>query len=359
MERYNRLSKLLKENTQEGINCNQKVKALFLSEYLKELEMALCDNHPFVLWKTRQWQLGDHPFFNKVEEINKRAGRVIFVIDAAVGKDKVKPNVNADDDKEKVIFSNDTPLPFPLNQVIGRNHIRIHILGEKAYLSAIDFAQYAFNREELVYKVTDSELVQWLKIAALNERSFSQPVGEYIVHRANGREKSPIEKALRSKIKELTLSQVDCSLTIVSSWIPDAFIDNLMQLLKNNQRSRVNIIIRSPTEFESIAKLPFTLTKMIAYAHLGLAKELGLDFKERSRLRVCRAEEDFHAKFAMARFGKKDENEMNFWWLVGTDNFTRFGYKARTSEFALEGTDSELFNDLKRYINYIGVKINV
>lgn len=349
MER-DRLFNQIKEKQKENESLPA-VTALSVSEYLKELKELNNSSLPHVLWQTRQWKPGNHPFFKEVERINREASSVIFVIDSSCEKDFTKKNGKVTGCNFKVVFTNPTHLPSPFNSVIGRNHMRIHILGETAYFSGMDFAQYVFDREELIYKVNDPELVQWFKIAALTDKSFSQPVKGYTIHRANGKESSPINETLRKKIQNLASSQIKTVLTITSSWIPDSIIDELMFLLKNNPNSKVNIIIRSPIEFESVSKLPFTLTKMIAYACLSLAKLIDLDSESKQRLRIFQAKKDFHAKFAAVA------GDENYWWLIGTDNFTRFGYAARTSEIGLEGTDKNLYQNLLDYLSDIGVNL--
>lgn len=117
-------------------------------------------------------------------------------------------------------------------QFIGRNHVRVVLLGETAYLSTFDFAEKSFDRDELFLKITDPQIVQAVKIISMwdyrnKHDSWSQHIDGIDILFDSGNKVSRY-LSVYAEEKLIDCIQRGSTVWIASSWHPDEIEKALM-----------------------------------------------------------------------------------------------------------------------------------
>lgn len=327
------------------------IEILTLPEYKQELERSLSGDDEairHVLLQARQFEPGEKVgrIFEALMRTN--AQLTIVNVDASARKGyetDFSPRVGSNGHRVHVNYTRSQFASWPfIGHYIGRNHIRMVLVNETAYISTLDFAERCFERDELIYKITQPELVQIMKIVALWNYEKQQP--EYRVKAGGIQVLFDTGKDSGGYISRYTESEIvaragkDSSMWVSSSWFPDELNQAIEWAV--GQGCAVNLLLNRPDEFESIKKLPFTLTKMAAWN----------TFRGQTWAEQCRvfypSQKVTHAKFVLIT-GSNGEN----WWIAGTSNHSRFGSMARTAEIGLAGTNLEIAEQLLSYIDSV------
>ena len=278
--------------------------------------------------------------------VEHQSGIVVINVDSSARRDYEKgfANIQMNGIQESVRFTHEKYSKIPLiGPYIGRNHVRMILIGETAYLSSFDFAEPSFDRNELFLKVTQPELVQMLKIIALwdfdsPKENLQQSAGGFdLVFDTGKSSKGYVSRYAESQIKQRLNSNF--TMWIVSSWCPDELEGFVNEASKKG--CQVNLLVNRQYEYESLKKIPFNVTKIISNHHF-INKTNKADY-----LIYNPRQKQIHAKFILL------ENGEQYWWLVGTSNHTRFGPAALTTEIGIAGIDRGIGKGLSRYISDI------
>jgi len=302
-------------------------------------------HYPHILLQSRQFTDGKrcHELYR---ELTENGTKLIVNIDSSTQSayKKYFAQVPEEGSSTEIRFTNKKYSNIPLAGLyVGRNHVRMILVGETAFVSSFDFAESSFDRDELFIRVTQPELVQMLKIVAM--WNFSNPKEKWqesaggfdLIFDSGKSSKGYLSRYAEEQIeKRLRNNSV---LWMVSSWCPD----ELEKLVNSASESgcQINLLINRQYEYESLRNIPFNITKMLSNLH----------YSEKTRNANCTiyhpTENQIHAKFLMV------ENGEQCWWLVGTSNHTRFGSAAMTTEIGIAGEDRDIGNELTKYISTI------
>src|SRR3989338_3332878 len=220
------------------------ISLLSLNEVTQEISSKLRTNtaYPHLILQSRQFVPGErcNNLFERL--LNSNTSRIIINVDSSARNDfnKYFRDFGDHDNISQVRYTHERYTDFPFaGSFIGRNHVRIILLGEEAYLSCFDFAEPSFNREEMFIKITQPETTLW----------------------------------------------------IVSSWHPDELVNSIREASMNG--CEVNMLINRPYEIESLKKIPHSLTK-IASKYRFQRDTNGIDYNIYQP-----TGNQFHAKFIL------------------------------------------------------------
>ncbi|MBU1130261.1 hypothetical protein KKE45_02985 [Patescibacteria group bacterium] len=324
-----------------GIETNG-IGILSLPTFLEEIQRLPECHH--VVTMSRQFDSGDKAIalYRQLGE----KGPMITCVDASAQKGFNNGFRNSLTGTETIRRTHERYSGIPvIGSFVGRNHIRLTITGETVYFSTFDYAEASFDRDEMFLKITDPELVQLMKIVALwdydRKDEFRRwDVNGFSVFFDTGTSsRSGINDYLSTFIRK-NVAQIS-EMWIVSSWYPDKIWQAIYETAENGRQ--INMLINDPTEYESIGKMPFMLTKLLSRALV------------RSRMPakavIYYPEKQFHAKFILTKMRSGGS-----WWFVGSSNFTNFGVMARTAELGISGKDESVAQQLKGYIQTLPVR---
>lgn len=307
------------------------VQIMTRDEALKDVSKSLADSpktHALLQVRIFQESPKAQALYN---EFASRDSRVIINVDANTAENyhRVYEKTHSGHPLHTIRVTNTEYIDFPLVRALrGRNHIRLMIVGENAYVSAFDFHDLAFKRTEVFTKVTQPEMVQMLKVVALwdyNSKKtnwkFRTKELELVIDTgktSKGFISRYAEKEIAGRIKPN--SQVWFS----SSWYPDE-LTGVFNLCRE-KGAEVNMLVDQKPNFGNLREISFTITKV-------LSSQLFRKSVPTNSFNIFHSKNEIHAKFLLV----KTDND--YWWLVGTSNHTRFGSMARTAELGLSGTE--------------------
>ncbi len=329
-----------------------------LDESLAYIDNKLSDRLPYVLLQSRQFGTG--PRANKLFEslCKVETDKLIINVDNSARTDFEKhfqPCLEQRNHGELSIrhgqekFSN---LPGVKN-FVGRNHLRLLMLGEEMMVSTFDLSESCFDRDEMVIRVSDPEVVQNLKTISMwdfenTHKSWKIKTQKTEIIFDCGKDGcSYVSEYINENLPKHIYKGSE--IWIASSWHPD----ELEEVLKKAyyQGGNIKMLINRPNEYESKRKLPFNLTKWLSayHFHKDMSKVPCQIFFPKSG--------QIHAKFLVVDNSKVEGKSS--WWVMGTDNFTRYGSMARTVELGLADQDGEITEQLTGYVAKILRKNNL
>lgn len=339
-------------------NIETGIEIMSLDRSLVKIQEKLSTELPYVLLQSRQFGAG--PRAEKLFDSLCRAKteNLIINVDSSARTDfkkhfesclELRPRESLKVRYGQEKFSN---LPG-IKNFVGRNHLRILMLGEEMFVSTFDLSESCFDRDEMVIRIDDPEIVQNLKVVSMWDFKNKHVNWQIKTKKAEilfdcGKNNcSYVSKHITENLLEHVF--FGSEIWVASSWHPD----ELEQVFKKayQQGGNIKMLINRPGEYESRSKLPFNLTKCLSayHFHKDMSKVPYQIFFPKSG--------QIHAKFLVVDNSRVEGK--NSWWVMGTDNFTRYGSMARTTELGLAGQDSGIAEQLTGYIEKILKKNNL
>ena len=323
------------------------VEIMTLPEFEEDISASLRDTTRFshIILQSRQFVDGQRcrELFGRLAGI--QAKRLILNIDASARKNfdrEFNSSVVTEDRTIRNTHTQYSSIPI-LGNYVGRNHVRMIVLGEEAYISSFDFAEPSFDRDELFIKISHPELVQMTKIVSMwNYESRldhwkTSAAGYDLIFDTGKTNKGYVSKYAEKELESRGLPGT--KIWMVSSWHPDKLISALNRVEERD--CELNLLVNKQYEYEGMKKIPFNLTKIASQKYFMRRKEDG-------KCNIYNpANQQMHGKLVLI------ENGDQIWWLVGTDNFTNFGSNAKTTEIAIAGDNKGVGRQLRDYIEGI------
>ncbi|HLE48644.1 MAG TPA: phospholipase D-like domain-containing protein [Patescibacteria group bacterium] len=319
------------------------VELMNLKSVIEEIHQKLQqDDIEVIILQSRQFEAGTRctPFYH---DLSEKKCKTIVNVDSSARKEFEKgfPADGINGDGFVIRFTHEKYSNIPIiNKYVGRNHVRIIMLGETAYLSSFDFAEPSFNRDELFMKITQPEIVQMLKIVSFwdyskEKKSWNQKAGDLELVFDTGKSSAGVLSRYADQKLHENLN-ASSNLWVVSSWCPDELNDTVN--FASSRGSNINLLVNRQYEWESLKKIPFNITKILS----------NNEFRSSTKNSILKifnpTGKQIHAKFILT------ENQGKYWWFVGTSNHTKFGSKALTTEIGISGEDQSIGDQLINYI---------
>jgi cardiolipin synthase len=237
-----------------------------------------------------------------------------------------------------VTYTNPPSFLQKIIPIMGRNHIKIAVVDDVAYIGGINFHDENFKSNDCMVKLTDPSLVDAI-VAVFRDIEKGRLKGDLWIGFKDATklfiDGGKVGKSIiLDKVAELiTLAQ--SSVKVITPIIPDTKL--LSSLSKAKKRGlTIQVIVPSITKMQGV------------YFFLDLFNEL-LIFLQRKNLQLTVLNHPIHAKMIVI-----DDSTV----LLGSHNFTSRGVVLGTEEIAIQSSDTYFVSQARLFISQVLSKKN-